>query len=94
MCTPPAGTSRKLCRWGESSQCPRAPRGRCTMCVWCGEHRDGRRADWQTFEEVIIPPARQIPPKQSEKPVRIADLPPLARGCFPASRRSFFDVRS
>lgn len=39
----------------------------------------------QTYEEVIIPPSRPIPPRATEKPVRIADLAPLAKGCFPVS---------
>ncbi|WVQ84529.1 hypothetical protein IAT38_006683 [Cryptococcus sp. DSM 104549] len=35
------------------------------------------------FEEVVIPPARIVPPKSTERPVKIAELPPLAKGCFP-----------
>jgi antiviral helicase SLH1 len=37
----------------------------------------------QTFEEVVIPPGRPIPPRVNEKPVKIADLSPMAKGCFP-----------
>ncbi len=39
----------------------------------------------QTFEEVTIPPTKPIPQKRNERPVRIADLPPMAKGCFPVS---------
>lgn len=41
---------------------------------------------FQTCEEVIIPPARPAPIKTNEKPVKIADLPPIAKGCFPVSQ--------
>ncbi|KAJ3862945.1 Sec63-domain-containing protein [Lentinula novae-zelandiae] len=37
----------------------------------------------QEYEEVIIPPARPVPPKQTERFVPINDLEPLAKGCFP-----------
>lgn len=40
----------------------------------------------ETCEEVIIPPARPAPVKNNEKPVKIADLPPIAKGCFPVSQ--------
>ncbi|WVR09583.1 hypothetical protein IAU60_006653 [Kwoniella sp. DSM 27419] len=36
-----------------------------------------------TFEEVIVPPSNPVPPTRTERPVKIAALPPLARGCFP-----------
>ncbi|WRT70052.1 uncharacterized protein IL334_007046 [Kwoniella shivajii] len=34
------------------------------------------------FEEVTVPPQNPVPPKRNERPVKIADLPRLARGCF------------
>lgn len=34
-------------------------------------------------EEVTVPPPNLPPPKATEKPVLIRNLPPLARGCFP-----------
>ncbi|KAK8853378.1 hypothetical protein IAR55_004082 [Kwoniella newhampshirensis] len=44
-----------------------------------GTHREIN----DTYEEVTVPPANPIPPKMSERPVKISDLPPLAKGCFP-----------
>ncbi|WWD03969.1 hypothetical protein V865_002029 [Kwoniella europaea PYCC6329] len=35
-----------------------------------------------TFEEVTVPPSNPVPPKRDERPVKISELPPLARGCF------------
>ncbi|WVO18470.1 hypothetical protein L204_106187 [Cryptococcus depauperatus] len=35
------------------------------------------------FEEVVIPPANPVPPKEWERPVKIGELSPLAKGCFP-----------
>ncbi|KAF8309549.1 Sec63-domain-containing protein [Clavulina sp. PMI_390] len=35
------------------------------------------------WEEVTIPPARTVPPKETEEPVIISKLDPLARGSFP-----------
>ncbi|EIW72173.1 hypothetical protein TREMEDRAFT_70643 [Tremella mesenterica DSM 1558] len=37
-----------------------------------------------TYEEVVVPPNKPIPPRGSERPVRINELPPLAKGCFPS----------
>lgn len=37
------------------------------------------------YEEVMIPPARPVPPAATEREVRVKDLDPLARGCFPVS---------
>ncbi|WWD19805.1 hypothetical protein CI109_104269 [Kwoniella shandongensis] len=44
-----------------------------------GTHREIN----DTYEEVTVPPTNPIPPKSTERPVKIADLPPLAKGCFP-----------
>ncbi|WWC64778.1 uncharacterized protein I303_107390 [Kwoniella dejecticola CBS 10117] len=35
-----------------------------------------------TFEEVTVPPSNPVPPKRGERPVKISELPRLARGCF------------
>jgi antiviral helicase SLH1 len=40
----------------------------------------------KTYEEVIIPHSRPIPPRHSERPVKINDLPPMAKGCFPVGQ--------
>ncbi|KAJ4467551.1 Sec63-domain-containing protein [Lentinula aciculospora] len=37
----------------------------------------------EDYEEVIIPPARPVPPKQTEHLVSISELDELAKGCFP-----------
>ncbi|KAJ3723103.1 Sec63-domain-containing protein [Lentinula raphanica] len=37
----------------------------------------------EEYEEVIIPPARPVPPKTTERLVPITELDELARGCFP-----------
>ena len=39
----------------------------------------------QEYEEVIIPPARPVPPRLTERLVPIAELDGLARGCFPVN---------
>jgi len=44
----------------------------------------------QIFEEVTVPPTKPMPQKRGERAVRIADLPPLAKGCFPVSLPWFF----
>ncbi|BEI88967.1 uncharacterized protein CcaverHIS019_0203290 [Cutaneotrichosporon cavernicola] len=41
------------------------------------------REQFDTFEEVIIPPPQAIPPKLNERPINISELPELARRCFP-----------
>ncbi|ODN73401.1 hypothetical protein L202_07927 [Cryptococcus amylolentus CBS 6039] len=43
-----------------------------------------RRSYTDIYEEVVIPPANAVPPKIWERPVKVADLPKLARGCFPS----------
>ncbi|KIR59260.1 RNA helicase [Cryptococcus bacillisporus CA1873] len=43
----------------------------------------GRPFPLTTYEEVIIPPANPVPPKKTERPVKIAELSPMAGGCFP-----------
>ncbi|WWC72186.1 uncharacterized protein I206_106146 [Kwoniella pini CBS 10737] len=35
-----------------------------------------------TFEEVTVPPSNPVPPRRNERPVKISELPRLARGCF------------
>lgn len=40
---------------------------------------------WQDWEEVVIPPARAVPPKETESPIQISSLDPLAKGSFPVS---------
>ncbi|KAF5393646.1 hypothetical protein D9757_000135 [Collybiopsis confluens] len=37
----------------------------------------------EEYEEVIIPPARPVPPRQTERLVPVAELDHLAKGCFP-----------
>ncbi|KAJ8698174.1 putative steryl acetyl hydrolase mug81 [Pleurotus ostreatus] len=37
----------------------------------------------ETYEEVIIPPAKPVPPKTAERLIPVPELDPLARGCFP-----------
>ncbi|KAF9469005.1 Sec63 Brl domain-containing protein [Collybia nuda] len=37
----------------------------------------------ENYEEVIIPPARPVPPRVTECPIPIVKLDPLAKGCFP-----------
>lgn len=37
----------------------------------------------QEYEEVIIPPARVIPPRKSERLILVNELDELARGSFP-----------
>lgn len=41
------------------------------------------REMFDQFEEVIVPPPLAIPPKLSERPIYINQLPDIARGCFP-----------
>jgi antiviral helicase SLH1 len=43
----------------------------------------GTRTDKQTYEEVVVPPSKPIPPRISERAIRINELPPVAKGCFP-----------
>ncbi|KAJ7904375.1 Sec63-domain-containing protein [Mycena olivaceomarginata] len=37
----------------------------------------------EDFEEVIIPPARPVPPRVTERLISVSELDPLARGSFP-----------
>ncbi|KAJ7638696.1 Sec63 Brl domain-containing protein [Roridomyces roridus] len=37
----------------------------------------------EQFEEVIIPPARPVPPRVTERLIPVSELDPLARGSFP-----------
>ncbi|KAG2077544.1 Sec63-domain-containing protein [Suillus decipiens] len=41
------------------------------------------RHDYEEYEEVIIPPARVIPPRKSERLILVNELDELARGSFP-----------
>lgn len=45
------------------------------------------REQTDQWEEVVVPPPVTIPPKATERPVMIHQLPPLARGCFPGYSR-------
>ena len=36
----------------------------------------------QEYEEVIIPPAKPIPPKAEERLIPVSDLEELVKGCF------------
>ena len=39
----------------------------------------------QGYEEVIIPPAKVVPPRATERLITVAELVPLAKGSFPVS---------
>lgn len=39
----------------------------------------------QDYEEVVIPPAKTVPPRASERLVPVSELDALARGSFPVS---------
>ncbi|KAI0638306.1 Sec63-domain-containing protein [Trametes polyzona] len=41
------------------------------------------RKDHEDYEEVIIPPARTVPPRALERLIPVSELDPLARGSFP-----------
>ncbi|KAF8665634.1 hypothetical protein AX16_000089 [Volvariella volvacea WC 439] len=41
------------------------------------------RHHYEEYEEVIVPPAKPVPPKGAERIVSIQELDALARGCFP-----------
>ncbi|KAJ7507670.1 Sec63 Brl domain-containing protein [Mycena galericulata] len=41
------------------------------------------RQTYEDFEEVIIPPARPVPPRATERLIPVSELDPLARGSFP-----------
>ncbi|KAJ7283771.1 Sec63-domain-containing protein [Mycena rebaudengoi] len=38
---------------------------------------------YEDFEEVIIPPARPVPPRSTERLIAVSELDPLAKGSFP-----------
>lgn len=38
------------------------------------------------YEEVIVPPARTVPPRETERPILISELESIAKGSFPVSR--------
>ncbi|KZP12110.1 Sec63-domain-containing protein [Athelia psychrophila] len=41
------------------------------------------RVDHEEYEEVVIPPAKAVPPRASEKLVLVSELDPIAKGSFP-----------
>ncbi|KAJ6539226.1 Sec63-domain-containing protein [Mycena capillaripes] len=41
------------------------------------------RQTYEDFEEVIIPPARPVPPRVAERLILVSELDPLAQGSFP-----------
>lgn len=41
------------------------------------------------YEEVIIPPAKPVPPRLSESLISVAELDELATGCFPVNSNHF-----
>ncbi|KAJ8086483.1 putative steryl acetyl hydrolase mug81 [Marasmius tenuissimus] len=41
------------------------------------------RETYEDHEEVVVPPAKPVPPRSHERLVPVSDLDPLARGCFP-----------
>ena len=52
------------------------------------------RVDWtkmalQGYEEVIIPPAKVVPPRATERLITVAELVPLAKGSFPVSYKIY-----
>ncbi|TFK29365.1 activating signal cointegrator 1 complex subunit 3 [Coprinopsis marcescibilis] len=40
----------------------------------------------EEYEEFVIPPARAVPPRTTERQITIEELDPLAKGCFSAYR--------
>jgi antiviral helicase SLH1 len=40
---------------------------------------------YQEYEEVLLPPAKPVPPKLNERLIPVAELDPLAKGSFPVS---------
>lgn len=46
----------------------------------------------QDYEEVIIPPAKAIPPRATERLIPVSELDLLPRGCFPVRCSRFGDV--
>ncbi|TFY72750.1 hypothetical protein EVG20_g272 [Dentipellis fragilis] len=43
----------------------------------------------ETYEEVVIPPSKPVPPRVSERLITVAELDPLARGAFPVRHLPF-----
>lgn len=43
----------------------------------------------QGYEEVIIPPAKVVPPRATERLITVAELVPLAKGSFPVSYKIY-----
>lgn len=43
---------------------------------------------FQEYEEVIIPPAKQIPPKTEERLMPVSELEELVKGCFTVTLES------
>ncbi|KAL7282501.1 hypothetical protein ACG7TL_003972 [Trametes sanguinea] len=41
------------------------------------------RRENEDYEEVVIPPARTVPPRASERLISVSELDPLAKGSFP-----------
>ncbi|EMD40635.1 hypothetical protein CERSUDRAFT_130708 [Gelatoporia subvermispora B] len=41
------------------------------------------RHDCEDYQEVVIPPARPVPPRVTERLIPVAELDPLAKGSFP-----------
>ncbi|KAJ3002623.1 hypothetical protein NUW54_g5749 [Trametes sanguinea] len=41
------------------------------------------RREYEEYEEVVIPPARTVPPRASERLISVSELDPLAKGSFP-----------
>ncbi|THV08678.1 Sec63-domain-containing protein [Dendrothele bispora CBS 962.96] len=44
---------------------------------------DTRRETLEEYEEVIVPPARPVPPKSTERLIPVSELDQLCKGCFP-----------
>ena len=42
---------------------------------------------FQEYEEVIIPPARPVPPRATERLIPVSELDDLAKPCFPVGLR-------
>ncbi|GBE79749.1 Putative helicase [Sparassis crispa] len=49
------------------------------------------RHDCEDYEEVILPPAKAVPPRATERLIAVSELDPLAKGSFPA--RVFASVK-
>ncbi|KAG8218769.1 Sec63-domain-containing protein [Butyriboletus roseoflavus] len=41
------------------------------------------RQDYEDYQEVVIPPAKTVPPRESERLIPVSELDELARGSFP-----------